>query len=53
MTREELAVYAKLKMHAAMGSVIAQSTVALTLNEILNLMGVYELVREVNREERY
>lgn len=53
MTKQELAVYAKEKMYQAMGSVMAQSSVALTLNEILDLMGVYELVREVNKEERY
>ena len=53
MTRKELEVYAKEKMFQAMGSVMAQSTVALTLTEVLKLMGVYELVRETNKEERY
>ena len=53
MTKQELAVYAKEKMHAAMGAVMAQSTVALSLTEVLDLLGVYELVREVNKEERY
>ena len=52
MTKQELAVYAKEKMYQAMGSVMAKSTAALTLNEILNLMGVYELVREGNKEGR-
>lgn len=53
MAEEQLAVYAKEKMYQAIGSVMAQSTVALTLNEVLDLLGVYELVNEVNREERY
>ena len=53
VTRKELEVYAKEKMYQAMGSVMAQSTVALTLTEVLDLLGVYELVRETNKEERY
>lgn len=53
MTRKELEVYAKEKMYQAIGSVMAQSTVALSLTEVLDLLGVFELVREVNKEERY
>ena len=40
MTREELAIFAKIKMHAAMGAVMSQSTTMLTLYEVLELMGV-------------
>jgi hypothetical protein len=45
MTKEQLAVYAKEKMYAAMGEVIAQSTTVLSLSEVLVLMGIPELTK--------
>jgi hypothetical protein len=50
MTKEQLAVYAKLKMRAAMGAVMSQSTVMLTLSEVLELMGVPELVEAAKKD---
>ena len=50
MTREELAIFAKIKMHAAMGAVMSQSTTMLTLSEVLELMGVSELMEAAKKD---